>query len=78
MMLATSSQSSIVGLEEVVDLLPLDDFDRVRVALEQPGDRAADELVALVLEAVDLDPVLLEPLEPAQVEERLVELLALA
>ena len=33
--------------------------------------------VALVLEAVDLDPVRVEALEPAQVGERLVELLAL-
>ena len=44
---------------------------------KRSGDRLADELVALVLEAVDLDPVALEALEAAQVGERLVELLAL-
>ena len=77
MMLATSSHLSIVGLEEAVDVLPLDDLDRVAAAGEEVRDRLAGELVALVLEAVDLDPVLLQALEAAQVRERLVELLAL-
>ena len=36
-----------------------------------------ERLVALVLEAMDLDPVLLQALEAAQVREGLVELLAL-
>ena len=65
------------GLEVRVDVLPLDDLDRVAAIGEQVGDRLAGELVALVLEPVDLDPVLLETLEAAQVRERLLELLAL-
>jgi hypothetical protein len=64
-------------LEHGVDVLPLDHFDRVTAVGEQIGDRLARQLVALVLEPVDLDPVLLEALEAAQVRERLLELLAL-
>ena len=44
-------------LEESVDVLPLDEVDRVLLVDEQPGDRGPDDPVALVLEAVDLDPV---------------------
>src|SRR6185503_14162790 len=65
------------GLEVPVDVLPLDDLDRVAAPGEEVGDRIAREQVALVLEAMDLDPVLLEALEPSQVCERFLELLAL-
>ena len=67
----------MVGSRQAVDVLPLDQLDRVAAAREQVGDGLARELVALVLEAVDLDPVPLEALEAAQVGERLLELLAL-
>ena len=77
MMLATSSALSIAASRRRVDLLPLDQLDRVAAAREEVGDGLAGELVALVLEPVDLDPVLLQALEAAQVRERLVELLAL-
>src|SRR4051812_38724888 len=42
-------------LEVLVDLFPLDDRDRVLLFLEQAGDRAPKDRVALVLEAVDVD-----------------------
>ena len=45
--------------------------------MEQPGDRGPDDPVALVLEAVDLDPVAVEALEPLEVGERVVEQLDL-
>ena len=47
------------------------------LAFEEIGDRLAPDPVALVLEAMDLDPVLVEALEAAQVAQRLVDLLAL-
>src|SRR5262249_4853203 len=56
---------------------PLDDLDRVAAAGEEVGDRLASELIALVLEPVDLDPVVLEAAEATQVLERHFELLAL-
>src|ERR687888_2054538 len=59
-------------LEQVVNLPPLDDLDRVRVAVEQTRDRRPPDLVALVLEPVDLDPVLLEVVESPQMAQRLV------
>jgi len=65
-------------LEETVDLLPLDDLERVTTPGEEVGNRLSGELVALVLEAVDLDPVFLKALEALEVLQRLVELLALA
>src|SRR5207302_4419429 len=64
-------------LEERVDLLPLDDLECVAARREEVCDRLAGELVALVLEAVDLDPARLEVPEATQVEQRVVELLAL-
>src|SRR5687768_6511218 len=66
------------ALEERVDLFPLDDLDRVLAVREQARDRATGELVALVLEAVHLDPVALQVLEAAQLQERLMPLLGLA
>src|SRR5215475_9581496 len=50
------------GLEVLVDLLPLDDDDRILLLLEQPRDRAAQDRIGLVLEPVDVD---------AQLERRL-------
>ena len=46
------------GLELLDDLLELHHGDRVVVAAEQLGQQPAVDLVGLVLEAVDLDPVL--------------------
>src|SRR5262245_17181347 len=43
------------ALEVLVDLFPLDDRDRVLLFLEQARDRAAQDRVGLVLEAVDVD-----------------------
>ena len=64
-------------LEEAVDVLPLDRARSGRRRREQPGDRRPGDPVALVLEAVDLDPVRVEALEALQVGERLVEQLDL-
>src|SRR5919201_675047 len=50
-------------LDERVDVLPLDDLDRVVGTGEQLGDRLAPDLIALVLEGVDLDPMRLKALE---------------
>jgi hypothetical protein len=56
MMLATSSQTVGGGLEALVDLLPLDDVDRiVLVLLEEARHRAAQDRVRLVLQPVDVD-----------------------
>ena len=43
------------GLEEVEDLLPLDDRDRVLLLLEQPPDGGLVRAIGFVLEPVDLD-----------------------
>ena len=53
------------GLEALDDVLELDDRDRVQARVEQSRQSAAVGQVALVLEAVDLDPVV------AQVHRRL-------
>src|SRR3989442_7990649 len=45
-----------------VDVLPLDDLDRVVCPREKLGYRLAPDLVALVFECEDLDPVRLEVL----------------
>src|SRR5262249_12769781 len=42
-------------LEVLVDLLPLDDGDRIPLLLEEPGHRRAEDVVGLVLHPVDLD-----------------------
>src|SRR5215510_3222041 len=47
------------GLHRLVQLLPLDDLDGVRSPLEEGGQLVPQETVRLVLEAVDLDGVLL-------------------
>ena len=64
------------ALEPEEDVLPADHDHRVDAVREQRSDRVPVETVAVVLEPVDLDPVLLEVLEAAQVLERLGELLA--
>src|SRR5581483_1992980 len=54
-------------LETLVDLLPADDRDRILIRAEEPGDRAADEPVALVLELpqpVQVHGRVLEAVEP--------------
>src|SRR5438552_3973623 len=56
-------------LEVVVDLLPLDDVDGIGAVVEEPGDGPAQELVALVLQAVDLRAVGAERLPVAQVAQ---------
>ena len=53
------------GFEALNDVLELDDRDRVEARVEQGGQGAAVGQVTLVLEAVDLDPVV------AQVHRRL-------
>src|SRR5437868_10521963 len=50
-------------LYERVNVLPLDDLDCVVGAGKELGHRLAPDLVTLVLERVDRDPVLLEALE---------------
>ena len=76
--LAASSHASIACSSHVVDVLPLDDVDRVVAVLEELGHRLADDPVAFVLQPMDLDPVLLHALEVAQLGERGGDLLALA
>src|SRR5438105_775263 len=59
------------GLEKCVDVLPLDDLDRVRLVREQLGHRLSEDLIAFVLEGVELDPMLLEVLQAFQVSDHL-------
>src|SRR6266702_8699589 len=54
-------------LDERVNVLPLDDLDRVRLVREELGDGLAEDLVALVLEGVELDPVRVEILQALEV-----------
>src|SRR5215475_10114555 len=64
-------------LEVLVDLFPLDDRDRILLFLEQARDRAAQDRIGLVLEAVDVDAQLerrLRLLERAQPANRLLDL----
>src|SRR4051812_13258554 len=46
------------GFEEFVNFLLLDQGDRVLFGVEQVGNRAADNTIGNVFEAVDLDAVL--------------------
>src|SRR5688500_17492779 len=64
-------------LEERVDVLPLDDVDRIVAVREEIGDRPATDAVALVLETVDLDPMRRYVLEALELLERAHQLLAL-
>src|SRR5574338_278519 len=64
-------------LEEAVHVLPLDDVDRVGAIGEEVGNRLPHDAVALVLQAVDLDPVRLDALEALELLERADDLLAL-
>src|SRR5205823_5521680 len=50
-------------LELFRDLLQLEHGERIEVAAEQPGDESAVQLVGLVLDPVDLDPVVAEVLQ---------------
>src|SRR5436190_15852984 len=51
-------------LEPEKDVPPADDYHRVASASEQRGEGFAEEPIAVVLEPVDLDPILVEVLEP--------------
>src|SRR5665647_3429378 len=42
-------------LEVLVDLFPLDHHDRILLFLEQASDRAPEDRIRLVLEAIDVD-----------------------
>src|ERR1051325_12073347 len=53
-------------LDLVVDLFDLEDLEGVVGAAEEVGDRSTIQLVALVLDLVHVDPVLLEVLERLQ------------
>src|SRR4051795_13780034 len=53
-------------LEPLEQVLPADHDHRIDAALEQRRDRLADDPVAVVLEPVDLDLVVIEGLEVAQ------------
>ena len=46
------------GFDDLEDLFPLDDLDRVRLFVEKLGDEGAAEAVALVFVAIDFDAVL--------------------
>src|SRR4026209_1789100 len=64
-------------LEERVEVLPLDDLDRVIAVREEGGDRLASDAVAVVLEPMALDPVgcdVLEALELLQCSHDLLTL----
>src|SRR5438874_2629589 len=62
------------GLDELVDVLPLDDLDRVRLVGEELAHRVAEDLVSFVLEGVQLDPVLLEVLQTLEIPHHLYHL----
>src|SRR6266542_3506527 len=65
-------------LEDAVDILPLDDVDRLPVVRKEPGDGGTGHAVTLVLEGVDLDDEALQVApEAAQLGERVVDELAL-
>src|SRR5919204_1848823 len=64
------------ALEDGEDVLPADHDHRVDPVREQRRDGVARQPVAVVFEPVDLDPVVIEVLEAAQVGERGGELLA--
>src|SRR5215210_1862594 len=61
-------------LQTLEDVLPADHEHRVDPALEQGGQRLADDTVALVLEPVDLDRVVADVVERAQPRHRLRDL----
>ena len=63
-------------LEPLEDVLPLDHDHRVDAAPEQRRERLARDPVALVLEPVHLDEVVVQVLEPAQPVERLGDVAA--
>src|SRR6266536_1940293 len=58
------------ALEPQEEVPPADHDHRVDAVREQRRDGVAVDAVAVVLEPVDLDPVLLEALEAAQLGER--------
>src|SRR4051794_21909385 len=57
-------------LEALEDVLPADHQHRVDAALEQRGEGLAEHAVAVVLQAVDLDRVVVDVLEGAQARDR--------
>src|SRR3954454_11630380 len=63
-------------LEPEIDVPPADYDHWVATTGEQRGEGLAEEPVAVVLDPVDLDPVLVEVLEPTHVLEQRGELLA--
>src|SRR3954451_3669458 len=58
-------------LERLDDVLQLEDLDRLVVATEELGERAPIALVTRVLQAVDLDPVLVEVDQRPKLRHRL-------
>src|SRR2546425_12650446 len=56
-------------LDQGVDVLPFDDLDRIVSPREELGDGFAPDLVSLVLERVDLDPVRLKVLQALEILE---------
>src|SRR5215218_6294490 len=62
-------------LQDGEDVLPADDDHGVDPVREQRCHGVAGDAVAVVLETVDLYPVVIKVLEPAQVGERAVELI---
>ena len=59
------------GFEEVEDLLPLDDGDRVALVVEQLDDRVLVAAIGLVLELLDLRRELQDAGAPLQRGQRL-------
>src|SRR5438132_13794293 len=60
------------GVDPLVERLdlPADHDERIRRSLEQRRDRVAHDAVALVLEAADLDQILVEAAQRAELAER--------
>src|SRR5450759_697237 len=56
-----------------VDVLPLEDLDRLRAVVKETGDGRSCQPIAFVLDPVDLRHETLEILEAPQVAEGLVE-----
>src|SRR6187200_2685831 len=64
-------------LQDGVDVLPLDDVDRVSAVREEVGDRAAGDSISLILEPMDLDPMRSYALEALELLEAADDFLAL-
>ncbi len=59
--------------EQGVDVLPLEDFDRLCPVVEQAGDGRAADPIALVLDPMDFDDKLVDILEAPEIAQGLFD-----